>query len=105
MSARPEDIPALEAEVSRIRKLLHEAEDILRDARIANAPFKEGDVIEMNMARRTGESDWQEVIVREVYVSYSSTSYRVCLRKKNGDWSNAPRSVYSDRQLRAKVTS
>ena len=48
------------------------------------------------------ESNWQDVIIREVTVSYSMVNYRVSLPKKNGEWSNAIRAVYGGNQLRRK---
>lgn len=92
----PEEIAELEAEAARCRGLLGEAEQRLRDARIAIAPFAVGDEVEVRRGQR-----WALAVIRVVDPWLStSTRYRVSFRTKAGEWARSHQTVYGERAIR-----
>lgn len=82
------DIPALKAEVKRLREELQDAEDELREALIDATGFRVGEVVEARMGYSRAWREWQPAIIRAIYTKGYSDDCRfvVSFAKKDGGW-------------------
>lgn len=75
-------IEQLKREVEEAQSRLCQAQTRLLEARLAEAEFKAGDVVE---AFHRGS--WERAVVRNVSPQSFGTWYSVSFAKKNGEWS------------------
>lgn len=87
---KSETIKRLEGRVGQLEGDLRVARKQLEEARIAEAEFKVGDVVEAQLRGR----DWEEVIIRAVEPHGGWNWYRASRRKRNGDWATAEQRVF-----------
>lgn len=83
------------AECKRLSCALRQAKAALEEHRVSLAQFKVGEVVE---ARLSGSNAaWEPAIIRRVQIqSWSGAAwYAVSFKKKNGEWSLVPLSVFS----------
>jgi hypothetical protein len=88
-------IDDLERKVESLRAQLRDAEGKLRNARLAVAPVKVGDVI------RT--KDYPQARVCHVTPEYGSYTIVVNLRRKDGKWGTSERYVYGRYEVVSRV--
>lgn len=89
-------IEVLERKVRSLRDQLGAAEESLRKARLAEAPMKVGDLIDLREHWK-GDAPWRGPYrVARVFVKYGRVDFTYNERKKDGDWSKRERTHYSD---------
>lgn len=78
-------LEAAKKEVVRLEALLRDAKQRRDEIIVEEAPFKVGDVVEMNGGGYM--QDWEPVIVRRVRARWGEKAgYFVSKRRKNGEW-------------------
>jgi hypothetical protein len=88
-------IDDLERKVESLRAQLRDAEGKLRNARLAVAPVKVGDVLSTN--------DYPEARVCRVTPEYGSYTIVVNPRRKDGEWGTSERYVYGRYEVVSRV--
>lgn len=79
-------IPELEARVHTLEDQLITAKRELREARLAAAEFKLGDVVEASL--HWGNKAWHPAIIRRVRFNWrGEPEYEVAFQNKGGEWS------------------
>lgn len=94
-------VEQLKSIATRLRHDADAADQAWKLAFIKEAPFREGQEVEVGFGSGSGTRDnsYQRAIVRRVWVSYSQIVYEVSVKTKAG-WSKNKRSIYCYDRIR-----